>query len=119
MQCLIGHLTNGPQWMILRNPIFKADIAEYRFLLMVVSAHINYLNHLLVETESLIRYTSPFFRKLFSRADKVSKMSRASQAAEKLIVERGMSQGPTRGTLWVAGRKSPIMNRALTPEGSF
>src|SRR6202453_523636 len=68
MQCLIGHLTNGPQWMILRNPIFKADIAEYRFLLMVVSAHINYLNHLLVETESLIRYTSPFFRKLFSRA---------------------------------------------------
>ncbi|HEV2483946.1 MAG TPA: hypothetical protein VGT08_00260 [Terracidiphilus sp.] len=50
--------------MILRHPLFKPDVAEYRFLLLVVYAYINFLNHLRVETTSLNRYISAFFRKL-------------------------------------------------------
>src|SRR5450631_3832495 len=60
-QRLIGHLTDGAQWMILRHPLFKPDVTEYRFLMLIVSAHINYLNHLLVETTSLNWYISAFF----------------------------------------------------------
>jgi hypothetical protein len=67
-QSLIGHLTDGAQWMILRHPLFKADAAEYRLLLMVVSAHINYLNHPHVETIVPLPVPQPFFRKLLSRA---------------------------------------------------
>jgi hypothetical protein len=36
--------------MILRYPLFKADVAEYRFLLLVVSTHNYFLNHPPVET---------------------------------------------------------------------
>ena len=36
--------------MILRHSLFKADVAQYRFLMLVVSAHNNYLNHPPVET---------------------------------------------------------------------
>ena len=35
----IGHLPNRTHWMVIRYPLFKADVAEYYFLVVVVSTH--------------------------------------------------------------------------------
>jgi hypothetical protein len=51
--------------MILRYPLLRADVTEYRALLMIVATHLYVLNHPPVEKKSQARY---FFRSLFSRA---------------------------------------------------
>ncbi len=47
--------------MILRHSLFEADVAEYRVLLIVCSAHNYFLNQLSVEKKYL---PWDFFRKL-------------------------------------------------------
>ncbi len=50
--------------MILQYPLFKADVAEYRFLLLAVSAHNYFLDHPTVENIAPGPIPQPFFRNL-------------------------------------------------------
>lgn len=52
--------------MIMRNPLLRADVAEYRALLTIVSTHGYFINQSAVEKQSL---SWDFFRSLFSRAN--------------------------------------------------
>jgi hypothetical protein len=52
--------------MVLRHPLFNPDVAENRFLPLVVTTHIYFLNHNPVETTCL-----PQFPRLFSASCEV------------------------------------------------
>src|SRR5438552_5580971 len=47
---LIGHGTQRTQWVVLRNSLLRADVAEHVQLLLVFSAHASFLSGCVVET---------------------------------------------------------------------
>ena len=53
--------------MVLRDAVFRVDIAEHVALLLVVSAHVTYVTQLPVERCYLGEYSGDFFSGLFSR----------------------------------------------------
>jgi hypothetical protein len=60
----VGHLANPAQGMVLRDALFRIDIAEHGSLLLVVSSHVIYVAQFAVERCYLGRYSGYFFSDL-------------------------------------------------------